>query len=218
VAVGGDVGAGVGCTVGAGVTCALGLGVALGVAVGPVGSVEFGGGEATGSLGIGGGSAGASEEVGDDSIGLPATPPAAVGNVDRPAPRFALVTIPGVPVAPATDPRRPNRLPITTARIEAATAMIPTTTGARRSVRRGVGRTFPRGTERALGTAIEAPHPGHGPAARVQHLSQAYTPHEGHIFSPIPRSIAAGPIRFPHRSQNGMDGPPDGGIALGPFN
>ena len=55
---------------------------------------------------------------------------------------------------------------------------------------------------------LEMPHPGHLPPARVQQRSHAYTPQDGQTDSPMWRRCAAGPIRLPHRSQNGKDGPP----------
>ena len=57
--------------------------------------------------------------------------------------------------------------------------------------------------------ASETPQPGHALPARLQHLSHACTPQDGHTDSRIPARVAAGPIRLPHRSQKGRGEPPE---------
>jgi hypothetical protein len=149
------------------------MGVAGGVAAGPADAGAVAGDEAGSSLGTGGVAVGASEASADDSTGGPATPLPGAGEVDWPAaPMFALATA-GVPVAPATAPPNRDGNQITTARIVAATATTPRANGARRSLRRCGIASFTRGPAAAVATAIEAPHPGQVPPARLQHLSQA---------------------------------------------
>jgi hypothetical protein len=64
---------------------------------------------------------------------------------------------------------------------------------------------------------VRIPQPGQALAHRAQHLSQAWTPHDGQTLSPTPRSFAAGPMRLPHRSQYGHDMPAAGRTGPGPL-
>jgi len=68
----------------------------------------------------------------------------------------------------------------------------------------------------AVAVPAEMPHPGHRPAALVQHRSHACMPQDGHLRIPIPRRCAMWPMRLPHRSQNDIAGPAIGAAVSGP--
>jgi hypothetical protein len=89
-------------------------------------------------------------------------------------------------------------------------AMAATAIAAGRAARhRLVARPLCGATPPADAPASETPQPGHALPARLQHLSHAWTPQDGHIDSRIPARVAAGPIRLPHRSQKGRGEPPE---------
>jgi hypothetical protein len=227
--VGAGVGRGVGTGVGAGST--VGTGVGTGVGGGSTG-LE---GRVGVALRICGATVGAGDSATDDEVGTAAA--ANDDGGDWPSPGVALVTAAGVPNASSSSPAGLTRPPIVNASTDAARTTVPSPAiaiGARQALgARGdapplspatptaapplTGAAAPAGA--AAPTALAAmPHPGHTPAARVQHRSHAYTPQDGHFDSPICRRCAAGPIRLPHRSQNGRDGPPVGPVTRGPLS
>ena len=203
VAVGAGVGRGVGPGVGAAVGSGVRVGVGAGVAVAPAdgrGGVPLGPGCAV--LGVG--------ESPDDSV---AVAPATVsdGGTDWLGPPDVVTTVAGVPIAPSTAPVGWSGVPMMNARMTATRATAIAATGAPRAMRRRLGAGPRRRASPAVdATATEAPQPGHAPPERAQHLPQANTPHDEHADSPIPARVAAGPIRLPHRSQNGSGAPPAG--------
>ena len=242
VGVGVGVGRGVGAGVGRGVGPGVGAGSAVGTGVGPGVGAGVGAGSTglEGRVGVAAGicdrTVGADESATDDEIG------AAAENDDGgdwPWPGVELVTAPGVPNASPSSPAGRNGPPIVNASTDAARTTVPTpaiTIGARKALGARcdappLSPTTPPAAAALTAAAAPAtvaapaavaapapmPHPGHAPAARVQHRSHAYTPQDGHIDSPIRRRCAAGPIRLPHRSQNGRYEPPVGPGTRGPL-
>src|SRR5712692_3578543 len=106
----------------------------------------------------------------------------------------------GVPIAPSTPPVGRNGLPMMNAIANTAKAAIPSAIGALRVVRRWSGWVPLAGaTPPAITPASSTPQPGHAPPAPAQHLSHANTRQDGHIDSPIPARVAAGPIKLRQR-------------------
>jgi hypothetical protein len=123
----------------------------------------------------------------------------------------AVATTAGVPTAPSTAPVGWNGVPMMNTRTTAArtTAIAAIAAiGAPQAMRRSLsaGPRF-RPTAPVAAAATVAPQPGHAPPDRAQHLPHANTPQDEHGDSRIPARVAAGPIRLPHRSQNGRARP-----------
>jgi hypothetical protein len=205
--VGGGVGRGVGSGAGRGVGVAVRRGVGLGVGSGADGAAPPG--AAGVPLALGATAVAANDADACDSTGPSTTPAAGDGSGDCPGPEGA--PAPDIPVAPATSPAGRSWLPRLSARTDSVTRTTrraPAAIGERRSLsQRSRVRSPCRTTAASAATgpsaplAIEAPQPGHAPPVLPQHLSHAWTPQDGHVFSPILRRVAAGPIRLPHRSQ-----------------
>ena len=205
--VGRGVGKGVGRAVGTGVGRAVGTGVASGVGAAPSD------GKTTASLGMGDSLPEASEAAADDALGAPAEPPDNDGGGDRRGDDVVMVA--GVPSVPTTPAGR-NGFPMMNANANAARATIPRAIGVLGIVGRGSGAMrFGRVTPPSATTASDTLQAGHEPFASAQHLSHASTRQAGHVDSPIPARVAAGPIRLRHFSQDGSGAALDGEVAPG---
>ena len=122
----------------------------------------------------------------------------------------------GASCALSTPPAGRNGLPITNTTSDMAKTAVPITIvgrGATRLCFKGpLGRAA---APTVANAAIDAPHPGHAPSPPTQHRSHAWTPQEAQRRRPTWARLATGPMRLPHRSQNGIRGPPEGGRAHG---
>lgn len=220
-------GIGVGVGVGPGDDPGVGLGgPSVGPGVGPEPAVGLGVGLVATSLAARGATCGRLRAVGPavgsgaGLIGAEAVPPpsstTAMSPVDAggdPSPAIATSgTEAGVSRAPSTAPAGRNGFTPMRTTIEIAMLVSPIAiTGRRLGRRRADGLIGAAAATAGFAIRRDDPHPGHAPRSPRQHRSQAWTPQSGHRRRPTCARLATGPMRLPHRSQNGIPGPPEGG-------
>jgi hypothetical protein len=210
-----DVGRLVGVGVERGATDGLGVGPA-GPAPSTPGAApwSFRGGVAVAAPGDG------SDTTGEPSAGAasPACAKALAEDRSGPTPRpSGASTAVGVPRRSATAPVGASGPPMKSATAMTAMTATPATTAVRRSGWRGFrGPVRPNSMPAVAPAVLDTPHPGHAPLAPTQHRSHAWMPQSWHRRSPTCARVATGPMRLPHRSQNGIRGRRGGASLKGP--